>query len=241
MNDAQVVKDLTLQTAELVTGADGVQYSRTQLFPVVYDPQPKALEIQTLSGLVEYVKNNKDEMKENDCFAIVDHARSVRIMGGLTKTMSRKTLVHAVITRQQEFQFGSWIEHEEFVIRLASLFVPNGPLGELTKFLSKVSADEGVTTEDDGITQRATLKSGLSGALKEGKQVPLRVKLQPFRTFPEIDQPASEFLFRMRKSHSGGVACALFACDGEMWEKDCVVDIAAWLKKNLIADVKVIC
>lgn len=61
--EAQVVKDLTLMVAELVTGADGVQYSRTPLYPVIHDPIPQSLGVRTLSGLVEYVKNNKDERK----------------------------------------------------------------------------------------------------------------------------------------------------------------------------------
>lgn len=241
MSDALIVKELAIQATELVTGADGVQYSRTVLHPVIYDPMPAELEVRTLSGLVEYTKDNKGEMKTNGCFAIVDGPRSVRVLGALTRSMKRKTIIHAEVGKTHGFQFGQWIDHEEFIIKLNSLFVQNAASAELTKFVSKINTAEGFKVEDDGVTQHATLTSGLSGALKEGKQAPVRVKLQPFRTFPEISQTPSEFLFRMRKGGGNSVSCALFEADGGIWEKECAAEIAAWLKKNLAGDVKVIC
>ena len=83
---------------------------------------------------------------------------------------------------------------------------------------------------DDGVTQKATIKSGLSGM--EDVLVPNPVKLRPFRTFHEIDQPEIAFVFRMRNG-SNGVSCALFEADGGAWKFDAVHSIAEYLKNEL--------
>jgi hypothetical protein len=81
--------------------------------------------------------------------------------------------------------------------------------------------------EDDGVSQRTTVKQGV--ALKETVTVKGRVTLRPYRTFREIEQPASTFVFRLQ-SHEGAVpACGLFEADGGTWKLDAVLAIKTWL------------
>lgn len=241
--DAQVIVDLTLKSAEFKKGADGKEYSAQPVHRVMHDPTPDTLSVSTLSGLAEYIKIHEKEVVENGGFLVVDGPRHVRLMSRLNPdSMKRKVYVGASVDRELEFKFGNFIEHETFLIQLNSLFVENTDQKLLTGFVSRINSEDGITVEDDGVTQRATLKSGLSGALKEGKSAPASVKLMPYRTFSEIDQPASQFLFRMKKTYDGkGVSCALFASDGDIWKKGCVVAIAKWLKANVSSKVHVIC
>ena len=84
-------------------------------------------------------------------------------------------------------------------------------------------------SEKSGKSQ-ATIKRGLANV--EDIIVPNPVKLQPFRTFHEVEQPEIEFVFRM-KNGSSGVSCALFEADGGAWKFNAVHSIAEYLKKEL--------
>lgn len=86
---------------------------------------------------------------------------------------------------------------------------------------------------DDGMTQKATIKSGLANV--EDVIVPNPVILNPFRTFFEIGSIATPFVFRLRNGGTG-VNCALFEADGGMWKQQAVHEIAEYLSCQL-ADV----
>ena len=65
------------------------------------------------------------------------------------------------------------------------------------------------------------------------------VNLAPFRTFAEVDQPISKFLFRMRRE-GNHVSAALFEADGGAWRLEAMKNIAEYLGFNLPKDVVVI-
>ncbi len=84
---------------------------------------------------------------------------------------------------------------------------------------------------DDGVTQKATVSKGI--ASKEQCIVPNPVHLQPFRTFVEVDQPESAFVFRMRDDGRDGVQCAIFEADGGAWKNEAMENIRAYLQDEL--------
>jgi hypothetical protein len=60
----------------------------------------------------------------------------------------------------------------------------------------------------------------------------------PYRTFPEIDQPASKFTLRMQSSNGEGMPyAALFEADGAAWKIVAIRSISEYLKSKL-EDVK---
>jgi hypothetical protein len=66
------------------------------------------------------------------------------------------------------------------------------------------------------------------------------VRLSPYRTFREIEQPRSEFLLRVRSGSSEGVVnAALFEADGGAWRHTAMTSIAEYIKKEL-PEIKVI-
>lgn len=89
---------------------------------------------------------------------------------------------------------------------------------------------DGTITEygDDGVSQKATVKRGV--ASREEKKVPSPCILRPYRTFHEVEQPASTFIFRM-KSGSNGPECALFEADGGAWKNQAMNNIRDYLIK----------
>ena len=104
----------------------------------------------------------------------------------------------------------------------------------LLKFAGTV--EQGSVTEygDDGVTQKATVKQGI--ASKTDAIVPNPVRLRPYRTFIEVEQPVSDFIFRMKDS-SHGITCALFEADGGAWKNAAMRNVKEYLEFEL-ADFK---
>ena len=67
---------------------------------------------------------------------------------------------------------------------------------------------------------------------KEAAVVPNPVRLKPYRTFLEVEQPESEFIFRMKDCH-GGIGCAFFEADGGAWKIEATQNIKAYLQEEL--------
>ena len=80
------------------------------------------------------------------------------------------------------------------------------------------------TSDDDGVTQLAAIKRGAK--LKtEGFKNP--VQLAPFRTFYEIKQPESQFIFRINQDMQMG----LFSVENKIWEVQAMLLIKEYLEK----------
>lgn len=118
-------------------------------------------------------------------------------------------------------------DRETMLIQLRSLFLQTQDVAYLLDLLSKMSDEEKVTSQDNGVTQVVEARKGV--ALKEQVEVRPRVKLTPFRTFLEVDQPESEFLLRV----GDGGQVGLFEADGGVWKLVAKRSIAAYLEGRL--------
>ncbi len=93
---------------------------------------------------------------------------------------------------------------------------------DLLKFVSNISQDSSVIQGDNGVSQQITARKGIS--LSYNAKMPNPVTLRPYRTFPEVEQPASSFVFRAQ-GDGNGVALALFEADGKAWKHQAIVSI----------------
>lgn len=210
---------------------NGNTYSDKPLERISYIPYAGAIEMKTLSSFVEYIKANIDEMSDKMIVHVVSPTE-VRLYSALDMDRKREYLVK-VNAELPDFRFGNFIDHESFVIALQSKFVPNDDRDLVLKFAGTV--EDGTVAEygDDGVTQKATIKTGI--ASKTDAVVPNPVNLIPYRTFLEVQQPASDFIFRMKSSC--GVQCAIFEADGGAWKNEAMNNIKEYLK-NELADLK---
>lgn len=116
---------------------------------------------------------------------------------------------------------------EAALIELRSIFVPNEGTEYLLDLLSRVSDSQSVVVKDNGVTQEIEAAQGI--ALKSSVPVKPIVKLKPYRTFLEVDQPESEFLFRVGDNGDVG----LWEVDGGMWKLEAKQNIAAYFENEL--------
>lgn len=243
MIDANFVdKIVSLRDDATVKEVDGVNYSVRDLKPVFFEPRPDPVEVLTLSGLVDYIEKNVDELKRPELMLQVVDPKTVKLMSKICGVnRKRDDFAEAKVDEElEEYPFGRFMPTEEFVIRLRSMFSPTPDLERVIAFTSRLVTGATLTNEDDGITQTATVKVGVTGALKASEQAPIIVVLKPFRTFRELDQIESEFLFRIRVDGEGKPpVCALFEADGGRWRNFAVMAIRDWLAEK-IKDIAII-
>ena len=101
----------------------------------------------------------------------------------------------------------------------------------LLRFAGTVESGSVAEYGDDGVSQKATVKTGI--ASKGEALVPSPVSLIPYRTFIEIEQPESKFIFRMKQDQYKGIRCALFEADGGAWRITAMSEIKAYIEDAL--------
>lgn len=68
---------------------------------------------------------------------------------------------------------------------------------------------------------------------KEDVIVPNPVTLRPYRTFLEVEQPESKFIFRIREGSDGQPMFKLVEADAGLWKYEAVDAIKKYLTENL--------
>ena len=116
---------------------------------------------------------------------------------------------------------------EVALIELRSLCIPNEGTAYLLDLLSRMTNENSVSTNDNGVTQTVEARQGV--ALNAVVEIKPRVMLRPFRTFLEVEQPESEFLLRVDPDEGIG----FFEADGGIWKLEAKKNIADYFLKNM--------
>lgn len=85
------------------------------------------------------------------------------------------------------------------------------------------------TFTDDGRTQVATMNVGI--ASKADVIVPNPVELIPYRTFQEVEQPSSEFVFRIGDKEVP--AFKIVEAEGGIWKNEAIYNIKNYLMEQI--------
>jgi len=203
---------------------EGFKYS-TKNINKILEPRCKELNISTLTGLVDYIKTNIDNVSTKFLIVVNDY-KSVSVLNPLNKDMARNTYIdtEAIIP---EIKTSRFLDIEEFNIMLQSCFLDSDDKASVLKLIGNIKEENVKTTGDDGIAQSVTAKAGI--ARVEDVVVPNPVKLVPFKTFVEIDQPEIKYVFRMKS----GPSAALFEADGGAWKLETMLRIKKYLQEEL--------
>lgn len=196
--------------------------------PRVYNAKDPLI-IKTLTGLVDYIKSNL-ERKEAKLLLHIEKPDEVSLMGLLAEDGSREYLAsaQAIVPR---FNFDYYLDIEEFNVALQSVFAPTADRDILLKVVGNLKEDNVKTTGDDGISQAVTIKTGVATAADV--KVPNPVTLAPYRTFIEVKQPESKFIFRMKDGPRG----AIFEADGGAWRNQAILNIKTFLEEQLANEI----
>lgn len=99
------------------------------------------------------------------------------------------------------------------------------------KLVNDISLGAKVIYNDNGVATTVTTKSGVS--LQTNEAIRPIVKLRPYRTFQEVEQPESTFLIRI---NDRGIS--FIEADGGMWRLTARNTIKAFLEEKLAAEIE---
>lgn len=215
---------------------DGRDYSDRVLTPVEL-PTAKGLVISTLTALRDYLTGNPDALAMTSVLVMVNDPVKVSVRSSLTGPFKQRDTYILAEWAPPSLRFGQFYDVENFNILLQADFMDYGSRADILQIVGNITDGVVKNFSDDGITQDVTIKKGIT------KQativVPNPVILRPYRTFPEVDQPPSNFVFRMRSGEQAPT-CALFEADGGRWKSEAVKNVKDWLTNNLPEGVVVL-
>ncbi|OPY14679.1 MAG: hypothetical protein A4E69_01062 [Syntrophus sp. PtaB.Bin138] len=228
MIDASFIQKIEeLAKTEIIT-VDGRNYSSKKLSPIT-EPTPGTMSVSTLTGLAEYINENPDAPEHPFIVHIASH-ENVSVYSPLHGPFLQRSAYLAATAKLDQFPFDRYLDLESFIIALQAKFVQDETTAALLALAGNITGDSVSNYNDDGVTQKVTAKRGIS--FVGNVPVPNPVTLAPFRTFLEIDQPASRFVYRMKQTDSG-IACALIEADGGNWKLEAIKRIRDWLREKL--------
>lgn len=196
---------------------------------------PERAEFNTLTGLVDTIRH-EGALQPWRLFVRVVSASTVVVYTAYTEWDKLHPFTHISLYRTvadvPRITTDTPMSHEQAIVELRSLYLPGADREYLLDLLSTMSVGEEITSDDNGVTQTATVKQGVQ--LKATVPVRPIVTLQPFRTFLEVEQPCSDFLLRV--GSKGEIA--LRDADGGAWKLDAKRKIAAWLAQALRPEIE---
>lgn len=213
-----------------VTEIAGKTYCNKKLVEYGQEPMASEIEATTLTAMVDYIKNRTDELREHMIIQVKSPI-CVQLFSGLNKDRKREFLFEssAIVPK---FSFDSWYDQERFLIELQADFVVNADLLAIQKVAGNVEAKTTANYGDDGVSQKTTIKQGI--ASKTDVIVPNPVTLTPYRTFLELEQPESQFVFRIKDS-GGEPAFKIVEAEGGLWRNEAMAEIKEYLDACLKA------
>ena len=213
---------------------NGAIYTNKDLRRIT-EPTATAIETTTLTSIVDYIIENVDQIQSENIIVHVESFNKVSIRKELNKDKKRECVMIAEALTPR-ITTDTFINPERFNIMLQSSFVESGDRNKLLKVSGNIKEENVKTVGDDGVSQSAAIKVGVASVAEV--VIPNPVILAPFRTFPEVMQPESKFIFRMQN----GPQCALYEADGGAWKMVAMESIKEWLKARLngLSNVKII-
>lgn len=189
-------------------------------------PTPEEIKTTTLTGLIDYIKANKDCFVPEDRMIHVRSEHTVELLSPIRHDATR--ICHLVCEAKTPIlRLNTYLDQESFNVMLQSCFLDVADRARVLSVISNIKEENVKNTSDDGVSQTVVARAGVTTV--DYVQVPNPVKLVPFRTFIEVEQPESKFILRLKD----GPQAALFEADGGEWRLAAMLRIKAYLEDKL--------
>lgn len=228
MIKAAIEKIIDLRRPETITHED-----RTYViagYSGLTEPCAEPIRTHTLTALVDYMVSeiDLDFLNQSQQLIHVADFNTVLLHSELFGPWHQR---HGLMNcESHDYPSPGWLPVEEFIIHLNADYVRAHDYEYLAKLVAGITQAAVKESTDNGITQTVTVKKGVSMVGQQEIKNP--VMLQPYRTFPEVDQPVIEFTFRIKEVH-GEPYCRLFESDGNRWKLDTIRTIKTWIENQL--------
>lgn len=212
-------------TNPCIDEVDGHTYSDKNL-SLIAEPVAAPIEATTLTSLIDYLQDNRDVLDSKEIIIQVRAHDAVWIRSNLNKDMERSLYISAWASTPS-LNLNDFMGREAFNIMLQANFVNDHDRAKVLSAIGKMRLDNSVKLEDDGVTQKVSSSAGV--VLVKEETIPNPVLLAPYRTFAEVEQPASSFVLRVNNHGEVG----LFEADGGAWKSKAMQSIKVYLDRHL--------
>ena len=222
-----------MDVPHVVEDKNGVLYVDKEMGRLDVPKYAQPIEMKTLSSLIDYINDFRDDYKKFAYFLHVVSPERVELVSSLDEDRKREVMAVAK-AELPKIPFGEFIENERMLIIVQAMFAEGADTDRalLLRFAGTTTSGSVKEYGDDGVTQKATIKTGV--ASKAEAIVPSPCVLRPYRTFNEVVQPASKFIFRMRENErSKTIESALYEADGGAWRNEARANICRYLQEHL--------
>jgi hypothetical protein len=211
---------------------DDRDYATTTIHPVE-PPQIVTRDFVTLDGFCAFITDASEFRAEDGCKVIVDSPMQVSCISSLRPPWRRRDiLARAVPPARCDHPWSEYLDQERFTVWLQRAFAHTDDRAALLRMVGNLRSERVTTLADDGVTQVAAVKAGVSRS--SDVEVKNPVRLMPFRTFSEVEQPKSDFIVRLRNGREGGQpTIALFEGADYGWRLQAMLSIRDYLAARL--------
>jgi hypothetical protein len=235
---SDVVKAIQAGVETKVLTIDEREYVTRQIYNLPLEPRPERIQVTTLQGFCEYLNliENNDTARANVAFVqVVDPTSVLAISPVYGRDSAADVVIEAncslTVKTEERFRFGTFYDHESFIIALQSQFAPTPHQKSLLALIGNIRDETVKSHSDDGTTQTVTVRAGIVKVSE--MDVPNPITLQPYRTFHDVEQPPSQFVFRLKRKEGDMPQAALIEADGGAWKHDAMKSIASYLREHL--------
>lgn len=239
MLKAAIEKIESMAQPQLVTLVDGRMFSVTpdgashEVDPYIFHPD--TLDLTSLDSLVKMIQTKDAE-----------NITGMRLYITIPDHMTVSCFTHCARKDERYFRqklytvnatdVPGWdskvqLPFEEMQIALRTRFQETEDSIYAMKLLSEISTGAKVTFNDNGIATTIVSKRGID--LQSNAVIRPIIRLKPYRTFQEVEQPESTFLLRI---NDHGISFT--EADGGMWKLHARETIKAFLENQLSAEVE---
>lgn len=226
----------------VVTEVGGVPYlidkegGYTQIKPDL--EMVDTITLSSLDAMVKFVTREAARLTDSILFLTIPNHMTVECFTSPDKGSRnlRTYLYEAKATDVPGWAEKMQLGFEEAQIALRTRFQPTDDIQYAQKLLSDITTGCKVTYNDNGVATTIVTQQGV--ALQGKTTIRPIINLRPYRTFQEVEQPASDFMIRVNDRY-----ITFIEADGGMWKLAARETVKAYLEEHLaglITDGKVV-
>ena len=224
----EAIEKIEEMSSPMIYTEDGHTYAlfqdhTTELRPTIDEPETQI--VNSMDALVQLVKK---EQQERQVFVSVERHDYVEVYDSPSKEArwKRNVLYAARATDIPGWESEVQMGFDNATVALMTRFQDGGYREYTLQLLSQITTGAKVTYTDNGVASTIVTQKG--AALAQNTTIKPLVKLRPYRTFQEIEQPEGIFLIRISER-----GITFREADGGMWKLTARNTAKAWLQEQL--------
>lgn len=191
-------------------------------------PVQTTVYVNSLDALIALVKNEGARYEDDALFISVDGHTKVMVFGNPRKELDELRICYFEANAKDVpgWDATTKMPFDQAAVALQTRFQEGGDREYTLTLLSQITCGAMVTYNDIGVATTVVTQKGVS--LQQNSTIRPIVKLRPYRTFQEVEQPEGLFLIRIDER-----GITFTEADGGMWKLTARKTIKAYLEDAL--------